>query len=145
MDFLTKYDKGERHPALDATRRAYRFMQDFQFRSYDEIKDWQYKQLKQLVFHASKTIPMFEDLYNGKVDIQSLEEFEALPILNRDYLSHWDANKKMSMQVTEETRLRSRIKTSGTTLNPVEAFRSYRTEYWRELYPLSHHDRYSWL
>lgn len=131
VDYLHKYDLGERHPLLDAVRRTYRTQRDFQYKSRDEILDFQFKNLKQLVNHASKTIPIYQSLYGGTIDIQNWDDFHALPELNREHLIEWPIEQRISTKLTPETAPKASSKTSGTTGVQIEAPRSIQTEVWR--------------
>lgn len=130
-DFLERYDIGEKSPALDSIRRAYRFQRKFQNFSQDEIRDHQFKAAKQLVRHASASVPMYKNLYGGIVDIQSWEEFYALPELSREAIINVSLDDRASTQMTPDTVPRSFVETSGTTGEPIVLTRSLRTEIWR--------------
>ena len=140
MDYLDKYDKGIAHPTLDSVRRTYRIQRDFQYKSRDEILDYQFKSLKQLLHHASKTVPMYTSLYNGTVDINSWEEFESLPELTRIHLNEWSIDQRVSTKLSADTVPRTEIKTSGTTSIPVATGRSTRAEVWRSACKLLEYD-----
>ena len=130
-NFLERYDLREKHPVLDAIRRAYRFQRKFQNWSAEQIRDHQFKAIKQLVRHASKTVPMYKKLYGGDVDVSSWEQFFALPELSRDALVDTPLGNRASTSLTKDTVPRSFVKTSGTTGEPVILTRSIRTEVWR--------------
>lgn len=131
MDYLSRYDLGEKSPALDAIRRAYRFQRKFQNLSTEEIRDHQFKAIKQLVRHASASVPMYKNLYGRIVDIKSWEEFFALPELNRDAILNVSLDDRASTQLTPDTVPKSFVETSGTTGEPIVMTRSIRTEVWR--------------
>lgn len=142
LDYLDKHDIGTAHPMLDSVRRAYRFMRDFQHKSRDEILDHQFKSLKQLVHHASKTVPMYTSLYKGTVDIHTWEDFESLPELTRIHLNEWQIDQRVSTKLSADTVPRTEIKTSGTTSIPVATGRSTRAEVWRSACKLL---EYEWM
>ncbi|MDD2482755.1 MAG: hypothetical protein PHE32_02755 [Candidatus Shapirobacteria bacterium] len=54
----------------------------------EEIKEWQFKRIKQIVKHAYNNVPMYHDKYS-KVgfhpkDLKNWKDFENLPILNKE-------------------------------------------------------------
>lgn len=142
MDFLSRYDLGTSHPLLTQVRNAYRQMREMQQWSRDEILDFQFRHLKQLVNHASKTVPMYMKLYGGATDISNWDEFHALPELPRSLVSDTPMSERTSTELTKQTQPISFVKTSGSTGNHLETMRSRMMEVWRAACKLI---EYEWM
>lgn len=71
-----------------ATRRHVRELESTQWLSKDELNDFQLAQIQRLVRHAYEHVPFYRERYQRAGvhpdDIQSLEDFQALPFLTRE-------------------------------------------------------------
>ncbi len=121
----------ENHPALGSIRDAYRFQREFQYYGYDQIREFQLRELKSLIHHASKTVPFYNKLYQGIQQITNFEQFEALPVVKKDDLVNIELDELTSSELTYDTVPKIVVKSSGTTGEPIVLTRSLRTEIWR--------------
>lgn len=101
-----------------------------QWKSYDELKQDQEKQLRHLVEFAYENVPYYRNLFKDldvlPKDVQTIEDLEKLPILTKDILKeHWEEFKPANLSLM---RYYSRA-TGGSTGAPMQ-------------YRLSKHDRF---
>ncbi|MBU4245613.1 MAG: hypothetical protein KKE71_01080, partial [Nanoarchaeota archaeon] len=69
-------------------------------RPYEDIEKWQFKRVKELVTHAYETVPLYEEKYSAEgfepEDLQTWNDFKALPILTKEELISAFPDKCMS-------------------------------------------------
>lgn len=73
-----------------------------QWRSYDDLKHDQEKQLRHLIEFSYGNVPYYRNLFNSLVlspkDIQTIEDLEKLPILTKDIIkTHWEEFKPANL------------------------------------------------
>ena len=73
-----------------------------QCKSYEELKEEQEKQLRNMINFAYKNVPyyhkLFDDLKLSPDDIKKLEDLEKLPILTKEIIKqNWDDFKHVNL------------------------------------------------
>ena len=73
-----------------------------QWKTYDELKDDQEKQLRHLINFSYRSVPYYHKLFDGLKlspnDIRMVEDLEKLPILTKDIIKqNWDDFKPVNM------------------------------------------------
>lgn len=65
-------------------------LRDFYKKPITEIKKWQFQRIKELVTHAYETVPLYNEKYSAvnfaPEDLQTWDDFRALPILTKEEL-----------------------------------------------------------
>lgn len=87
-DYLKRWDTGHRSPIHDRIRRHYRALRASQYWSGSEWEAYLLKRLKRLVSHAWNHAPLYRSHWGEMPEIQSLEDFARLPILERSVVSN---------------------------------------------------------
>lgn len=91
-----------------------------QWKTYDELKQDQEKDLKNMIRFAYKNVPFYHKLFNNlklsPEDINKLEDLEKLPIINKDTIrQNWEDFKPINLR-----KLRHYEKsTGGSTGTPI--------------------------
>ena len=73
-----------------------------QWKTYEELKEEQQKQLRNMINFAYKNVPyyhkLFDDLKLSPDDIKNVEDLEKLPIVNKEIIKHnWDDFKPVNL------------------------------------------------
>ncbi len=65
-----------------------RFLNKTPFYSPDQMRDWQWQRLQELVRHAYTNVPFYHDLYSAAgfeaADLRNWDDFHRLPIVTKD-------------------------------------------------------------
>ena len=98
---------------------TYKKVMENQWKTYDELKEDQEKQLRYLINFVFRNVPyyhkLFDDLKLSLDDIKKIEDLEKLPILTKDIIKHnWDDFKPVNLS----TMKYSEIATGGSTGTP---------------------------
>ncbi len=96
-----------------------RNLEDSQWWSTDQLRDYQWTALKKLIDHCYKTVPYYTDLFR-KIgvepgDIKTFSDYSALPVLTKDQLRE---NTERLCSTDPEPHL-VEVRTSGSTGNPL--------------------------
>lgn len=82
---------------------TYRKAVENQWKTYDELKQDQEKNLRNMIRFAYKNVPFYHKLFNnlklGPEDIKKLEDLEKLPIINKGIIKqNWDDFKPLNLR-----------------------------------------------
>jgi phenylacetate-CoA ligase len=104
------------------TQRHLRELEKTQWFSREELESWQFAKLKHLVQFAFDNVPYYHDRYRREgihpKDIQSLQEFQSLPILTKE-----DINQHLDALVSTDLRSKAQLnQTGGSTGQPMRFF-----------------------
>lgn len=139
-DILARYDKGIRHPTLDAIRRAFAELFDAQWANVDALRDRQLSLVSHLVSFASENVPIYEELYGGTRSIISWDDFRKLPPLERSFVADAPLSQRSPARTFGFATPSSETTTSGTTGKKVVTARSLKFEIWRAACRLIEYD-----
>lgn len=100
--------------------KLYREFENNQWLSLQELTDWQSVRLRELVKHAYKTVPYYQEILKKQklvpADIQSIDDLYKLPILTKEDIKQ---NYIRMLSTTIPKRLVRYGHTSGTTGSPL--------------------------
>lgn len=113
-DYLSKWDTGRRAPILDAVRRHYRLMRAAQHWSEEELHELQLRELRRLVRHAWRNVPLYADLWADEPRIEDWDDFRALPILERALVTE-DPDRLVARSLPPGIEAGPPTSTSGST------------------------------
>lgn len=79
-------------------RKTYKFLKKSQWRSQEQLEEYQLQQLSKLLHHAYENVPyytrIFDDLGLKPNDIQSLQDLQKLPFLTKEIIREHVENLK---------------------------------------------------
>jgi phenylacetate-CoA ligase len=95
--FITAHQIGDRNFYPE-----YKRLVQNQWKSYEELKEEQEKQLRNMINFAYKNVPyyhkLFDDLKLSSDDIKKVEDLEKLPILTKEIIKqNWDDFKQFNL------------------------------------------------
>jgi phenylacetate-coenzyme A ligase PaaK-like adenylate-forming protein len=101
--------------ALLGGRDLERFYRESPSWSIDELRHWQEKKLKEVLFHAATTVPHFKTLLSGFTPEHfSMERFRSLPFMERQ-----DIARRPDQYISSDIKTGTTISTSGTSGHPL--------------------------
>jgi phenylacetate-CoA ligase len=114
-------------------REVFRFLQEHQRKSRDEIAAYQWRRLQELIHYAYAHVPFyqlrFREIGLSPGDIKTSSDFARIPCLTRDEV----ARHAEELKSDEFERLRPvETVTSGTSRDHLKVFRSADAEVWRK-------------
>ena len=102
-------------------------MDRMQWQPSKVIVDWQLQQVRRLLEHCHKHVPYYRDLLNQHsirpTDIQSMDDFRRLPILQRSTVQQQSQNL-LAVELPPDQHFAGHSHTSGTTGVPVTVHRT---------------------
>ncbi len=106
-----KETKEDHRILSEMMRREWELVRDFPKKSYQDIKNWQLKRIRQLVSHAFETVPLYREKYSAvgfhPDDLKTWSDFESLPILEKKELIGAFPDKSISSSHRTEFTTRS--------------------------------------
>ena len=103
-------------------RDTYKFLQESQYWSKEQIEEWQLKKLQELIKHAYKTVPYYQKLFDNinlkPDDIKTLEDIRKIPYLTKEIIRE-NLNELVSSKLKNKLRY---VSTGGSTGNPMEFY-----------------------
>ena len=95
--FITAHQVGDR-----SFYPTYKKLVGSQWKTYNELKDYQEKRLQSLIDFAYKNIPYYHKLFNDlrlkPDDIKKIDDLEKLPILTKDIIKrNWEDFKPVNL------------------------------------------------
>jgi phenylacetate-CoA ligase len=114
-------------------REVFRFLQEHQKASRDEIAAFQWRRLQELLHYAYAHVPFYRRRFDAMrmhpSDIATREDFRKIPYLNRDevmeYVEELKSDEFDSLKPVQSV-------TSGTSRDHLRVFRSADAEVWRK-------------
>ncbi len=114
-------------------RQVFRFLQEHQTASRDEIADYQWRRLQELLHYAHAHVPFYQRRFSAigmhPSDVKSREDFRKIPCLTRDEVT--DYVEELKSDEFESLRPVQTV-TSGTSRDRLKVFRSAEAEVWRK-------------
>ena len=114
-------------------RQVYRFLQQHQTASRDELEAYQWSRIKAVLEYAHEHVPFYRQRFKSlglmPGDIRSREDFRKIPYLTRE-----DVTKHLEELKSDEfVKLKPvQTVTSGTSRDRLKIFRSAEAEIWRK-------------
>jgi len=113
-------------------RQVFKFLMEHQKTSREELDNYQWQKLKQLLDYSYKHVPFYQKRFDSigmhPNDIKNRDDYTQIPILTReDVVEHIEELKSDEFK---KFKPYSSV-TSGTTRDRMPFFRSYETEVWR--------------
>ena len=104
----------------------YFFHKNFIYKKESFIKKYQFRKIKKLLIHCSKNVPYYKNLFlkikfNPERDFNSLNDLTKIPVLNKETV-----RKNWNSFISEKSIYYLKLKTSGSTGNPLEVCVSYK-------------------
>jgi len=106
--------------------KTYNFLQISQWWTYDMLREYQFKQLKRLLYHAYENVPYYRKIFKERnikpEDIKRIEDLSKLPILDKDtFRKHFKDFIARNINVKNIFLTH----TSGTTGKPLQFYQTY--------------------
>jgi len=110
----------------DTFWNTYNFLQTSQWWPRDKLQEYQFKQLKKLLYHSYENVPYYHKVFDERSvrpeDIRRLEDLDKLPYMDKDtFRSHF--NEMIAKNVNVQNLPLSH--TSGTTGKPLQFYQTY--------------------
>src|ERR1017187_6072541 len=107
------------------------FLEGSQWRSRDELAEFQWQELRRLVEHAFQTVPYYQEKYRKAgasiADIRTREDFARLPMLTRTEVNE---NRERLCSTEYRGRLLPHA-TGGSSGTPTRFYRTIESYDWR--------------
>jgi len=105
---------------------TYNFLQKSQYWTKEKLREYQFKQLKKLLYHAYENVPYYHRIFKERGlhpgDIRSLKDLNKIPYLNKDVFK-----SRFNEMVAKNIDVRNLplSHTSGTTGKPLQFYQTY--------------------
>ena len=100
-------------------RKNLRFLNESQWYSLEELRNYQFRQLKKLLLHANANVPYYRELFRKeKIDVEKfskLEDIRKIPILTKEIIRE---NRDLLVSKLHKDKLQY-VTTSGSTGTPL--------------------------